>query len=431
LSEGQAGPAEDLDDLYENAPCGYLSLRPDGRIVKVNRTFAVWTGFPVEALLLKRFRDLLNVAGSIFYETHFAPLLRMQGFFHEVALDVVMADGQVLPVLANASERRDEMGNVLFTRITLFRATDRRRYERELVDAQMAAQTARRELQALNETLQERVQAAIGERLQTEAVLRLSRQREAATQQTLAVERETAELREQFIAVLGHDLRNPVASISAAASLLLIEPQSAKSLRIIALMQGSVGRMSALIDDVLDFARGRLGGGIALTLVDDPIEPVLRQVVEELRAANPDRQINVHFAIDQVVRCDFARVGQLLSNLLANAITHGTDDAPVEVAAFTIEERFELSVANGGLPIPPPVMERLFQPFFRGEVRRSQQGLGLGLHIASEIARAHGGTLTVSSTEVETRFTLRMSLASKGTPSSSNKTRGRGEFTRS
>ena len=412
LSEGQDGHTEDLGDLYDNAPCGYLSLQPDGRIVKVNRTFAVWTGFAVDALIGKRLRDLLNVAGSIFYETHFAPLLRMQGFFHEVALDVVAADGQVLPVLANASERRDEAGELLFTRVTLFRASERRRYERELVNAQLATETARRELQELNETLQERVQAAIGERLQTEAVLRLTRQRETATQQTLAIERETAELREQFIAVLGHDLRNPVAAIRSAATLLLMEPQSTKSLRIIALMQGSVGRMSALIDDVLDFARGRLGGGIALTLVDEPIEPVLRQVMEELRAANPDRRIDEHFAIDKVVRCDPSRMGQLLSNLVGNAITHGADVAPVEVAALTSDDSFELSVANAGQPIPPLVMERLFQPFFRGEVRRSQQGLGLGLHIASEIARAHGGTLTVSSTAAETRFTLRLPLAS-------------------
>src|SRR5215208_1028071 len=98
---------EDLEDLYENAPCGYLSLRPDGRIVKVNVTLCSWIGYPAEALLGKRFLELLNIAGRMFYETHFAPLLRMQGFFNKVALDLVTAGGERLPVLANALERRD------------------------------------------------------------------------------------------------------------------------------------------------------------------------------------------------------------------------------------------------------------------------------------------------------------------------------------
>ena len=86
-------------------------------------------------MLGKRLRELLNVAGAIFYETHFAPLLRMQGFFNEVALDLVTADGAILPVLANAAERRDADGDLLFTRLTIFQAAERRRYERELVDA--------------------------------------------------------------------------------------------------------------------------------------------------------------------------------------------------------------------------------------------------------------------------------------------------------
>jgi sigma-B regulation protein RsbU (phosphoserine phosphatase) len=102
-------PAEDLEDLYENAPCGYLSLLPDGRIYMVNATFLNWTGYERDHLIGKLMRDLLNVAARIFYETHFAPLLRMQGFFNEVALDITTAAGTRLPVLANAVERRAAM----------------------------------------------------------------------------------------------------------------------------------------------------------------------------------------------------------------------------------------------------------------------------------------------------------------------------------
>src|SRR3982750_174794 len=104
MSESE--PVEDLEDLYENAPCGYLSLRPDGTIAKPNATLSAWIGFTSQELASKRFLDLLNIAGRIFYETHFAPLLRMQGFFNEVALDLIREGGRPLPVLVNAVERR-------------------------------------------------------------------------------------------------------------------------------------------------------------------------------------------------------------------------------------------------------------------------------------------------------------------------------------
>lgn len=370
-----AMPAEDLEDLYENAPCGYLSLQPDGRIVKVNRTLSTWIGIPAEQLLGKRLHDLLNTSGRIFYETHFAPLLRMQGFFNEVALDLVAADGRKLPVLANAVERRAEDGALLFTRVTMFQAAERRRYERELVDARTAAEAAG-----------------------------------ATIKSKLAFEQQTAELREEFIAVLGHDLRNPLASIAAAARMLRKEKQTDRAIKVLDLMQGSVVRMSALIDNVLDFARGRLGGGITLERRAEHLEPLLRQVIEELRFSHLDRAIEVTIEFDGPINCDSGRIGQLVSNLLGNALTHGTPDEPVRLSAATVDGRLELWIANGGAPISSDAMTRLFQPFFTGESGTSQRGLGLALHIASEIARAHGGTITVSSDDKETRFTFVMPL---------------------
>jgi sigma-B regulation protein RsbU (phosphoserine phosphatase) len=100
----------------------------------------------------------------------------------------------------------------------------------------------------------------------------------------------------------------------------------------------------------------------------------------------------------------------MVSNLVANALTHGSSTEPVRVHADDGENALVIWVANGGPAIPGVAIEKLFQPFFRGEVRASQQGLGLGLHIASEIAKAHEGTLTVESSDSETRFTFRMSL---------------------
>lgn len=373
-------PVEDFEDLYENAPCGYISLRPDGRIFKANRTFAAWVDYDPAELAGKRISDLLNIAGRIFFETHVAPLLRMQGFFNEFAIDMVTKAGTGLPVIANAIERRDEAGGPLFTRLTIFKATDRRRYERQLLDARAASDAARQE----SETLQ------------------------ALAEANLNIERETAELREQFIAVLGHDLRNPLASLSSGARLMLKARTPEDAVKIEAMMQNSVVRMARMIDSVMDFARGRLGGGLTLNAAIYALEPVLDQVVAELASAHPDRTIDTQFELETPVFCDAPRIGQLFSNLLGNAITHGAHDAPIRVRAATGSGTFELSVANAGQPISGEAMKNLFQPFYRGAVRPSMQGLGLGLYIASEIAKAHSGTLEVASSTIETRFTFRI-----------------------
>jgi hypothetical protein len=236
-----------------------------------------------------------------------------------------------------------------------------------------------------------------------------AQERLALSETALLSERQTAELREQFIAVLGHDLRNPLASIDAGAQLLLNTPLNEKAARFTVLIQRSAARMAALIDDVLDFARGRLGGGISVSPVIDPgLEAALTQVVAELRTAWPERIINSEIALYQPVACDSARIAQLFSNLLANALNHGDPGGPVRVRAHSGQSTFVLSVANVGEPIPDDIRARLFQPFARAAARAGQPGLGLGLYIAAEIARAHGGTLDVASTPEETRFTFRM-----------------------
>jgi signal transduction histidine kinase len=139
--------------------------------------------------------------------------------------------------------------------------------------------------------------------------------------------------------------------------------------------------------------------------------PLLELVVAELRTAWPDRVIQSDFTIAQPMSCDRECVAQLFSNRLANAITHGAADAPIRTKAWIYEGVFELSVANSGDPISPATMEHLFQPFYRNSLRPTQQGLVLGLYIASIIARAHGGRLAVTSTSAAARFTFYMPIS--------------------
>lgn len=134
-------PPENAEELYENAPCGYLSALPGGQIVRVNGTFLKMSGFKADDLLNKRkFQELLTVAGRVFYDTHFAPLIRMQGFIKEIACDIVTAPGGSIPVLVNAVQVADDKGDPGLIRYTIFEATERRRYERDLLEARRSAE---------------------------------------------------------------------------------------------------------------------------------------------------------------------------------------------------------------------------------------------------------------------------------------------------
>jgi sigma-B regulation protein RsbU (phosphoserine phosphatase) len=364
----QAPQTQRLAGGFDDVPCGVLTLLPDGSIAAVNERMGAWLGWTKAELVGRRLQTILGVPARIFFETNISPLLRMQGFVDEIAMDFVGSDGAKVQALVNGIERRDATGAHTMTHLAVFKATERRRYERALVETR------------------------------------------DATERAAMAERETSQLREQFIAVLGHDLRNPLASISSGVRLLTErETVSPRGRRILSLMLGSVMRASELVDNVMDFARGRLGGGITLSRdALAPLAPVLEQIVAEIVSIAPDRVIRADIAIDEPVDCDRVRIGQLLSNLLGNAVTHGSSAMPIRVKAFAINGVLTISVANGGTPIDDATRARLFQPFFRGELRANQVGLGLGLHIASEIAKAHGGTLEVTSDEHETCFTFSM-----------------------
>ena len=235
-----------------------------------------------------------------------------------------------------------------------------------------------------------------------------AQQTEAALKKELAI----AELREQFIAVLGHDLRNPLFAITAGAELLVKRLGDARSRTIAEHILASGRRATELVRDVLDFARGRLGNGIMVNIQPCPdLDTALRQVASELQRVYPQRVIRLHINDLSGMCCDRERITQLLSNLLANALNHGDANSPVDVSARIEQQVFTLGVHNQGAPIAPAVMAQLFQPFSRPLDGAPQSGLGLGLYIANQIALAHGGRMeVVSSREAGTLFSLRLPL---------------------
>ncbi|WP_020651740.1 GAF domain-containing sensor histidine kinase [Massilia niastensis] len=242
----------------------------------------------------------------------------------------------------------------------------------------------------------------ISRQLETERSLRAART-------ALFSERETAELREQFIAVLGHDLRTPLGAILNGADLLKLRSTDPATLQVVERIRRSARRMAGLVDDVVDFTRGRMGSGIALDLRrHEDIGPLLEQVVDELRAAYPNRRLVTAIAPGMSLRCDAQRLAQLLSNLLKNALVHGAPERPIIVKAHIDDSSFVLEVSNEGADLSPAMIDQLFKPYWRASSRAGDEGLGLGLYIVDQIARGHDGAIRVESAGGRTSFIFSM-----------------------
>lgn len=245
----------------------------------------------------------------------------------------------------------------------------------------------------------------VSRQLETERSLR-------ETTSDLVTERATAELREQFIAVLGHDLRTPLSAILTRAELMMRRSDDPAMVLAADKIRGSALRMSGLVDNVVDFTRGRMGSGLLLELSKHAnVDLVLEQVIEELRGAFPDRDIGTDIARALALRCDPQRLAQLLSNLLRNALVHGDATRPVTVRAAIEGATFVLEVVNEGPELAPAVIGQLFKPYWRATTRTGDEGMGLGLYIVDQIARGHGATVKVTSQDGRTRFALAMPAA--------------------
>ena len=302
-----------------------------------------------------------NVDASETYRDHHTP--RQYGFKSYISIPIVRADGSFWGTLCAIDPKPRMLGPEVLTLFQLF--------------ARLIASELDRETE-------------------------LERERAA-----LASERDTARLREEFIAVVGHDLRNPIAAVSGGLMMLAKRPTEERMARIIPEMQRSIARMEQIVANLLDFARGRLGAGIEL-IAPRPVflEPVLRDIVREIKQV-ASQPIEAAIDLPRPICADPQRLGQLLSNLLGNAVTHGAEHTPIRVEAREHGGRLRLTVTNQGTPIPKEILPSLFSPFCRGD-ETNRQGLGLGLYIASQIAQAHGGRIDVTSDEDGTTFALTM-----------------------
>jgi sigma-B regulation protein RsbU (phosphoserine phosphatase) len=247
-----------------------------------------------------------------------------------------------------------------------------------------------------------------------------------ADQAAIALEKtrldETGAFRERLMGIVGHDLRTPLQAVTFAAALLLRDDTLGEPHRVLARrISNSAARMTDIIDQLLDFTRSRLGGGIALAREGVELNAIGRRVIDELELVHPGRPLVFDAGPPVRGRWDPDRVAQALSNVVGNALQHGSHAAPVLVRTQSHEQDALVTVHNAGNPIPPELMPKLFDPFRRGtpDTNRAvnNAGLGLGLFIAQQIIRAHGGTIAVTSTaEDGTTVSIRLPLEPATTP---------------
>jgi PAS domain S-box-containing protein len=391
---------ETAEELYESAPCGYLSTLPDGTIIRANQTVLTWTGMERQALVgHKCFQDLLSVGGRIFYETHLAPLLLMQGFVNEIAFDLTCADGRQLPVLANTVQKRDGNGSPLVHRITLFNATDRRKYERELLLARQKAEQASQELRRLNETLEERVMQEVAERMKAEAALRQAQKMEAVGQLTGGI---------------AHDFNNLLTIIVGNAELLQRRlPEGFDRLQRAAdqTMQAAQ-RAATLTHRLLAFSRRQpldpkpIDANVLVAGMSDLLRCTLGEtiVLETVSAddlwrtkADPNQLENAIVNLAANAR-DAMPGGGKLTIETVNAYLDETDveflAEPVPAGQYVL-----IAVSDTGTGMDRATMEKVFEPFFT--TKEVGKGTGLGLSQVYGFVRQSNGHVTINSTPGE------------------------------
>ncbi|HEX7489888.1 MAG TPA: HAMP domain-containing sensor histidine kinase [Anaeromyxobacteraceae bacterium] len=207
---------------------------------------------------------------------------------------------------------------------------------------------------------------------------------------------------ERLVAIVSHDLRNPLNAITVSAQSLQLDA-SERQAKGLSRIVTSARRMQSMIHDLLDFARARHGSGLPVQPQPARLGDICRSAIEEVRTAKPTRTVLLDVTGDDTAALDALRVEQVVSNLVTNALMHGAADAPVEVSVAEDGAAVRLEVTNRGAPIPPHLVPALFDPFRSGDAPGS---VGLGLFIVSEIARAHGGSVSVRSGEAGTTFAV-------------------------
>ena len=360
-------------DLFDLLPCGVLVTDVKGMILRANRTICAWLAVEMTDLIgQKKVQDFFTMGGRIFHQTHWQPALQMQGSLAEVKFDVRRSDGAILPMMVNAVRTRQGSDTVDIISLTV--AEERNKYERELLAARKRADDLVDKERALQHAMEDRALFA-----------------------------------EQMIGIVSHDLRNPLTVISMGATYLdrKAEVSPATRAKLLKSVISSAQSAQRLIGDLLDFTVARVGRGLSVNRSPVDFHALVQGAVETLAVAFPGRVLEHVSRGAGPCLADADRIGQLLGNLVGNAMAYGEADRPVTVVSEIDETLATLAVHNFGVAIAPALVEKMFEPMVRGgPSERSTRSVGLGLYIVKAIASVHDGNVAVESLAGVTTFTF-------------------------
>jgi sigma-B regulation protein RsbU (phosphoserine phosphatase) len=367
----------DSQDLFDGAPCGLVVTTEDGTILRANQTFSTWIGYSKEELRGRRFQELLTMGGRIFHQTHWAPLMQMQGSVAEVKLELRNSDQHTVTTLLNGVRRNHANG--VFYELALFATADRDQFERELINARKITEELLREKTAAESALN---------RAQAELKLAYEKSQRRAS------------FAEQMVAIVSHDLKNPLTAIKMASEMLVRKGQDSKQTLMLSHITHSADRAQRMIADLLDLALARVGRGIAISPAELDLHDVVTRSTEELRVAFPGAKLHTRLMGSGTANLDGDRVQQVIGNLVANSVAYGDLSMPITITSSLADDVTMVCIHNHGPVIPESLRSILFEPMTRGNDGDSDvRSVGLGLFIVREIAKAHGGYVVVNSSE--------------------------------
>lgn len=434
---------DDAEELYEEAPCGYLSTSPDGTIWRANQTFLSLTGYAADDLVgRRRFYDLLPPGAKIYYETHYVPLLQMQGSVREIALEIVRADGDRLPVLVNAALKTDADDRPSLVRVTVFDATERRQYERELLEARARAEERAAAATALEhvtecvvlvdpdglirllnpaaETLFGVTQAEVsglplrnvspdwagveglipvvagrevpaasvvvplslaGETRWLAAAGKLAPDGMVYTLRDVTEQRQFDSLRDDIITIVSHELRTPLAGVyGAAQTLASLDDRLGEHERrqLVALIAEQSGRLVRIVEGIL-LTQRLDGGDVVPERHAFDAAAAVERVVAGTRVWRESRAIAVEAERGVEVDCDPALFEQVLVNLIDNAVKYSPPESEVRIDVTRERACVRVAVTDRGPGIPTRERERIFEKFVRLDPQQTTGTSGTGL----------------------------------------------------
>ena len=339
-----------MDPLLDSAPCGFVTVADDGTMLEVNTTLATTLGYTRVELQGWHVQKILPPGGRIFYQTHVFPMLRMHGAVDEIYVALRTRDGESIPMLMNGARR--ERGGGSINDFVFVRMIQRNEYEAQLLEAR-----------------------------------RLAEQASAA--------------KAKFLSMVSHDLRTPLTAITGNVSLLAAGVHGAvtpEQQDVLERIRTAAKELLRMLEDILGFAQLESGhvqvriGKVAAAEAIARAEAIVRLLIE---------QSGLAFSSDcdgAVLCADPDRLQQILLNLLSNAIKFTPPGGHVSVSCTREGDRALLRVADSGIGIPPEQLQRVFEPFVQLETGKRDRGVGLGLAISRELARAMHGELTAEST---------------------------------